>query len=305
MNSMTTMNNLITRITRMCCLPGVALAFAFATTASATDPFAYDSFEYPASPSLQSANGGMGWAGAWADVGVIPTGVNATGLTWPDLQTAGGGAGTDASASFELSVYQRALSSYTAPQNTIYVSFLLRPDAGFGTGGGLRFGNWPMAMWVGAHPANYVYGLMTSNGLGDDSNVPVVQGETVLLVARLVKNLNNSVSYSLYVNPTVAASQPAFPDAAYTISGALPQALTLVNDGGFTTDEIRVGPTWSSVLPSPPVCTGDFNEDGTVDGADLGFLVAFWGLAGADLDGDGDTNGADLGLLLSNWGGCS
>lgn len=282
-----------------------ALALAIAAAASATDPFAYDGFEYPPSSSLQGANGGVGWAGAWGDGGATLTGVNPAGLTWPDLLTAGGCAKTNASNTFELSVYQRALSSYTAPQNTIYVSFLFRPDAGFGTGGGLRFGNWPMAMWVGAHPGNYVYGLMTSNGLGDDSNVPVVQGQTVLLVARLVKNVNNSVSYSLYVDPTVGAAQPAFPDAAYTISGALPQVVNLVNDGGFTTDEIRIGPSWSSVLPTRPVCTGDFNEDGAVDGSDLGFMLAFWGLPGADLDGDGNTDGADIGLLLAHWGECA
>ncbi|MHC4976917.1 MAG: hypothetical protein ACYTF7_09985 [Planctomycetota bacterium] len=52
-------------------------------------------------------------------------------------------------------------------------------------------------------------------------------------------------------------------------------------------------------------CVGDFNGDGFVNGADLGLLLANWGLAGAaDLNGDGTTNGADLGLLLAAWGEC-
>jgi hypothetical protein len=49
----------------------------------------------------------------------------------------------------------------------------------------------------------------------------------------------------------------------------------------------------------------DLNGDGVVNGADLGLLLAAWGVAPgspADLDGDGVVNGADLGLLLSNWG---
>ena len=49
---------------------------------------------------------------------------------------------------------------------------------------------------------------------------------------------------------------------------------------------------------------GDFNGDGTVNGADLGLMLAVWGpCAGCpeDLNGDGVVSGADLGLLLSYW----
>ena len=47
----------------------------------------------------------------------------------------------------------------------------------------------------------------------------------------------------------------------------------------------------------------DVNDDGIVDGADLGLLLSAWGLPGpTDLNGDGRTDGADLGLMLSNWG---
>ncbi|MFO0962504.1 MAG: hypothetical protein U0625_06305 [Phycisphaerales bacterium] len=50
------------------------------------------------------------------------------------------------------------------------------------------------------------------------------------------------------------------------------------------------------------VPTPDFNGDGMVDGADLGFLLGSWGTHEADLDGDGMTDGADLGILLGAWG---
>lgn len=51
--------------------------------------------------------------------------------------------------------------------------------------------------------------------------------------------------------------------------------------------------------------TGDIDQDGDVDGADLGLLLTAWGslnLPLADLDGDGTIDGVDLGMLLSNWG---
>ena len=58
---------------------------------------------------------------------------------------------------------------------------------------------------------------------------------------------------------------------------------------------------------TPDLCEyarGDFGLDGSVDGKDLGYLLASWGSADpfADLDGDHVVNGADLGKLLANWG---
>lgn len=54
--------------------------------------------------------------------------------------------------------------------------------------------------------------------------------------------------------------------------------------------------------------TGDFNNDGRVDGADLGLLLAVWGQRAsaypyADLNNDGEISGGDLGVLLANWTG--
>jgi hypothetical protein len=54
------------------------------------------------------------------------------------------------------------------------------------------------------------------------------------------------------------------------------------------------------------VCVGDLDGNGSVDGADLGMLLAAWDSADplADLDGSGLVDGADLGLLLGAWGDC-
>ncbi len=48
----------------------------------------------------------------------------------------------------------------------------------------------------------------------------------------------------------------------------------------------------------------DFNEDGTVDGDDLGTLLGFWGTdeCSADFNADGVVDGDDLGTLLGQWG---
>ena len=59
---------------------------------------------------------------------------------------------------------------------------------------------------------------------------------------------------------------------------------------------------------SGPVCPGDFNNDGVVNGADFGAILAAWGPCSGcpeDLDGNGEVGGADVGLLLAVWGPCA
>jgi hypothetical protein len=56
--------------------------------------------------------------------------------------------------------------------------------------------------------------------------------------------------------------------------------------------------------PTVTPCLGDFDGNGTVDGADLATMLGAWGGPGADLDGSGATDGADLAVLLGAWGVC-
>lgn len=50
---------------------------------------------------------------------------------------------------------------------------------------------------------------------------------------------------------------------------------------------------------------GDVNDDGIVNGVDLGLLLGAWGpcpaFCAADLNVDGEVNGIDLGILLGGW----
>ncbi|MFO0874102.1 MAG: GC-type dockerin domain-anchored protein [Phycisphaerales bacterium] len=278
-----------------------------AASAFAQDPFAYEGFQYGSTPNMQFANGGVGWSSKWNKLSSIPTGVVGPGLTWPGLVTNGNCAITPGYPSADFTLYTRALAPYAAMNDTIYVSFLMEPEAGFGQGGGLSFTATPQII-VGASLGKSLYGLTIPFVSSNNSNVPVVQFETALLVTRIVANGDGTATYSLFVNPTMGQPQPVTPSCEMTIAGGLPPIVTLVNDGGFATDEIRFGPTWSSVLPStiPPSCPADLDGNGTVDGADLGMLLANWGAAAsaADLNGDGAVDGADLGVLLASWGPC-
>ena len=72
---------------------------------------------------------------------------------------------------------------------------------------------------------------------------------------------------------------------------------------------VRIDDVVVTVGGEPPVsdCPGDFNDDGVVNGADFGALLAAWGACGGcaeDLNGDGFVNGADIGGLLAAWGDC-
>lgn len=58
-------------------------------------------------------------------------------------------------------------------------------------------------------------------------------------------------------------------------------------------------------MRNPPQVPGDLNDDGVVNGADLGLMLGAWGapvaFPAADLHQDGIVDGADLGLLLAAW----
>ena len=85
-------------------------------------------------------------------------------------------------------------------------------------------------------------------------------------------------------------------------------ALGISEDGVIVGTGVFNGLTRAyAMIPVPTPCEGDFNDDGVVDGADLGALLSAWGPADgspADLNGDGVVDGADLGILLSVWGPC-
>ncbi|MCK4874185.1 MAG: hypothetical protein KAS72_15795 [Phycisphaerales bacterium] len=59
----------------------------------------------------------------------------------------------------------------------------------------------------------------------------------------------------------------------------------------------------TSILCEQEECLGDLDGDNDIDQADLGILLAAYGLNDSgDIDGDGETGQADLGILLAHYG---
>jgi len=78
-------------------------------------------------------------------------------------------------------------------------------------------------------------------------------------------------------------------------------------DPGF--DNLDPGDLIPGIPVPDPLCAGDLNEDGVVDGQDLGLVLGAWGPANvfiepADFNSDGQVDGNDLGSLLGWWGPC-
>jgi len=72
-----------------------------------------------------------------------------------------------------------------------------------------------------------------------------------------------------------------------------------------TTDDVQMY-SLTVTLNLAPAIPGDLDNNGQVNGGDLGIMLALWGPVtcgnSADLNGDCVVDGADLGTLLSNWG---
>jgi hypothetical protein len=240
-------------------LLSVAAAVTTVTSAADAGLVAYDGFGNGPMSNLAGSTGGTGWTNAWSSYGDNLTKIAGAGLTYPGLDTTSGGAVTPVGGgTWPNSQYAR---SYALPQGTtaIYVSFLMRDDAGFGMWGGTSFGTYPYEVTVGSPLGYYSYGLMLSEGLGDVSNYPLLTGTTTLVVVKISKNAGAGITYRLYVNPAIGQSEPGGPAAVLSVNAVqtLPSTLSIDNGTGFTTDEIRVGTTWASVLPPEPTCLGD------------------------------------------------
>lgn len=234
-------------------------ALVLVAAAPSAQLIAYDGFGNGPRANLAGSSGGTGWSGPWSMAGDNLTKIAGPGLAWPGLLTTPGAAVTPvAGGTWPNSVYTRAYAVPPAAE-TLYVSFLLRWDAVWGMWGGTSFGTYPQEMTVGAPLGWYLYGLMLSEGLGDATGKDLVQGETTLVVCKITRNAPApGVTYRLYLDPIIGTPEPGFADASCSAGApsALPGVISIDNGTGFTTDELRLGTTWASVLPpAAPVWT--------------------------------------------------
>jgi hypothetical protein len=83
--------------------------------------------------------------------------------------------------------------------------------------------------------------------------------------------------------------------------GIIVAALLLIGTPACPVRAQTIDPTLGGGAITP--CPEDLNGDGAVDLADLGIILASYGVDdGGDIDGDGDTDLADIGLLLARYG---
>ena len=92
-----------------------------------------------------------------------------------------------------------------------------------------------------------------------------------------------------------------------------PNSITAPLPAEYLIDYVRIYDNGHTILDGPGLiqpCPGDVTDDGTVDAADLGILLALWNTNGGtygetlDINGDGTINASDIGLMLSVWGDC-
>jgi len=231
---------------------GIVLVLAAGSTVTAqADPlFAYEGFQYVTGSSIAGQNGGSGWAGGWFTPGGLGATITAPSLSSGDLSVSGGAMTTPGfqplGQGSSVAFWQRSLSTpLGADGTTAYLSFLLQPDAGFGFYGGINFGN----LFIGRSGNQADYGLEGPTNDLSLSNVPVVQGQTVLLVLE-AQFLPGDDQLSLFVNPVPGQPQPATPSAVKTdLDVGTVSDVVINNYGGYTTDEIRIGSTFASVTP--------------------------------------------------------
>lgn len=214
---------------------------------------AYESFDYAAG-SLDSANGGTGFASPWTRTAGTSADVISAGLTGPaGLPTAQGGSAqmgtlTTFSQSRDLN------TTLGADGTTAWFSFLLRPD---GTSGGLSFviGDGDGAtntVNIGTAGSDFLVGA-DSTGTGSRISGAVVDGQTFFLAVKVDFAAGND-TVTLYLDPTTGVSAPD------SLSGEI-AVLTTADLGTFSQigmlggfagndsiiDEIRVGDSFTDV----------------------------------------------------------
>jgi hypothetical protein len=215
---------------------------------AAASQLASEGFNYPVGSSLAGQNGGSGWSSSWNNsqtelgVNIVP------GLTYQNLLTSPGAAQSDlASGNATVAFFTRQLGfTYGAPNTTLYVSFLLQPETGFGFYGGLNLDG----IFVGKSGPTNTYGIEGPTNDISSSSVTAVAGTTVFLVLE-ANFLASGDEFSLYVDPTPGAAQPTVADA-FKNDYQLPESnyIFLNNAGGWTVSNILFGTTYQSVTPA-------------------------------------------------------
>jgi len=222
-------------------------------------------------------------------------------------------------ASATNGVYMAAFNTTVGPQASLPGSvgalLLVRPD----------FEVTPLE----PKPDSYQLGTSATPNNNDRvwaSSSPQAVGSTVFLVASYesVTGTNNDI-VKMWINPapstfgiaedmlpaeTLLSQNPVGADLSTVASFVLRNNPNIYDETtNWQFDELRIGTTWASVTTAvtpPPDLPGDYDDNGTVEGADLVVWQGSFGMTGASLpadgDDDGDVDGADFLTWQANLG---
>jgi hypothetical protein len=212
-----------------------------------------EGFDYVPATPVHGASGGTGWTSDWLvySGGEIVRST-APGLSYGALPTSGVAATSELSSpGAGFTWLTRGVPASAAP--TLYVSYLLRRDAeGPANYGGLGLHGSAGSVFAGKSGTTTTFGLEDASSI-TSTTTSITTGDVFLLLTRIEFGAAAGKDrISLYVNPPVDGTVPGAADAVRTdlTLGAL-QYIYLNNSGGWTTDEIRAGTTWQSVIPEP------------------------------------------------------
>jgi len=132
----------------------------------------------------------------------------------------------------------------------IWISFLTqRAATGTQWGGASLFtGTTTERFFMGTTGGNYGFVSYSSPGASRFNGPASTLGATTFLVYQLQPNGTN-VTVNFYANPMVGATPPAVPTDTAVIGNFSFNTLRLGTGGTFQFDEVRMGSSWSGVVP--------------------------------------------------------
>ncbi len=244
--------------------------------------------------------------GTWIAPAIDETVLEFTATFRYSLKNSGGGPGDGFSLLFgdlsdtsgtRASGGEWGLEAFNEDGGGLTVGFVTYPGAG---------GNGVNAKWGGSQFAFTPYDHERMRY--DDDNVAADPNNMATATVR----------WSRDAGVTVTIARPTFPpDTVFVDQGqgqtgsvdATGWSFGFAGRNGGIDQDVLIGDlSISMVVECPPAGNpADLNDDGIVDGADLGLMLGAWGLCTddpclGDLTGDGLVDGADLGLLLGEFG---
>jgi hypothetical protein len=237
---------------------GASTLFAFSLTNSAQLLF-HEPFNYTPGATVNGQNGGTGFSGPWLEGGETA-----------QLDTIQGGNALSAGNSglglppsdFIQTPFRDLNTIPGTPGSTLWVSYLFHKNSGNTTGEPLNedyFGlvlygpgaNEAVLLGDSSESANFALGTAGSPSTGGElSSVPVDEGSTTLLVAK-IEFQPGADNISLFVNPDLSAGEPTIPNATKTdFDLQVISALGFVSgfDAVYSYDEIKGARNFSDLV---------------------------------------------------------